>query len=65
MVRVQRHEYIVLFRQDMGRFGENDRAKSGNWPPPVETWMMPSDLVSAKAFNAALIVTMDVMLTAG
>ena len=36
-----------------------------NWPPPVETWMMPSDFESAKALSAALIVVIEVTLTAG
>jgi hypothetical protein len=36
-----------------------------NSPPPVETWMMPSDLDSAKAFRAPLMVGREVMLIAG
>ena len=36
-----------------------------NWPAPVENWMIPSDFWSAKAFNAALIVTRLLQLMAG
>ena len=36
-----------------------------NCPPPVDIWMMPSDFESANALSAALIVVMEVMLTAG
>ena len=36
-----------------------------NLPPPVETWMMPSDLASANARKAPLMVMMEVTLTAG
>jgi hypothetical protein len=33
--------------------------------PPVETWMMPSLLLSASPFNTALTVVSDVTLMAG
>jgi hypothetical protein len=36
-----------------------------NCPAPVENWMIPSDFWSAKAFSAALMVTMLVQLMAG
>ena len=36
-----------------------------NLPPPVETWMMPSDFASAKARSAPLMVVMLVTLMAG
>lgn len=36
-----------------------------NWPPPVETWMIPSDFLSANALKAAFSVTRDETLTAG
>ncbi len=36
-----------------------------NAPPPVETWMMPSLLLSASPFSTAFAVVRDVTLTAG
>jgi hypothetical protein len=36
-----------------------------NSPPPVETWMMPSEPASAKPRIAALMVWLEVMLMAG
>ncbi len=36
-----------------------------NDPPPVETWMMPSEPASANALRAPLIVASEVMLIAG
>ena len=36
-----------------------------NLPPPVETWIMPSDFASAKALRAALAVTIELTLMAG
>ena len=36
-----------------------------NSPPPVDTWMMPSDFASAKAFSAPLMVGSEVTLMAG
>jgi len=36
-----------------------------NLPPPVETWMIPSDLASEKARSAPLMVMIEVTLTAG
>ncbi len=34
-------------------------------PPPVETWMMPSEPASAKPRMAAVTVWLEVMLIAG
>jgi hypothetical protein len=73
VVGVEADEDVVLFRQAMRGLGEDDGTKGlslravpeANSPPPVETWMMPSDLDSAKAFKAPLMVVMEVTLIAG
>ena len=36
-----------------------------NAPPPVDTWMIPSLLLSASPFNTAFAVVSDVTLMAG
>ncbi len=36
-----------------------------NAPPPVETWMIPSLLLSARPFSTAFAVVSDVTLIAG
>lgn len=36
-----------------------------NDPPPVDTWMMPSEPASANALRAPLMVASEVMLMAG
>ncbi len=36
-----------------------------NSPPPVETWMIPSDFASENAFSAPLAVVREVTLMAG
>ena len=40
-------------------------APDANAPPPVETWMIPSLLLSASPFSTALAVVSDVTLMAG
>jgi hypothetical protein len=36
-----------------------------NWPPPVDTWMIPSLLVSARPRSTALAVVIEVTLKPG
>ena len=40
-------------------------APEANAPPPVDTWMIPSLLLSASPFNTAFAVVSDVTLMAG
>ena len=40
-------------------------APDANAPPPVDTWIIPSLLLSASPFNTAFAVVSDVTLTAG
>ena len=64
---------VVLFSDEVDVFSDADSTSDhitnsdteANLPPPVETWMIPSDLSSAKAFRAALAVISEVTLMAG
>ena len=73
MVRVERHVDRIPRRRAVDVFGNRDGAErhvlhaapDANAPPPVETWMIPSLLLSASPFNTAFAVVSDVTLMAG
>jgi hypothetical protein len=73
MVRVERHVNWISRRRAVHVFGNRDGAERHVLHPgarrersaPVDTWTIPSLLLSASPFNTAFAVVSDVTLMAG